>query len=628
MSILSCLQAATPRLVLSCLAVAAGVSLAADPPQLYPVVVTALREPQPLDRVVADVTVIDAVRIRDSAADSVEDLLRREAGIQLSRNGGPGQSSAILLRGGGAGNTLVLIDGVRVGSATLGQTDLSALALGQIERIEILRGPASSLYGADAVSGVVHIFTRRGRGGPRVAAHLAAGGLDSQIGDVSVSGSSGTFDYALGAGIERSDGVSAVREATPFQPLNADADGFERRSASLQAGLAVTPGHRIGIALIQNRLDAQYDGADFLPPTFAPDASADFRRDDRNQVARLDWRGVWSEQMATSAAVSEQRDDSRAGGADVQRYETRRRQAQLQQSWQPGNGQQWIAALEHLEESVTSTPFTPPERSNTGVVLAGNGTFGAHRWQVDLRHDRNSVYGNADTGKVGWAFAPAEGWTLRAVAGTAFRAPSFNELYFPGFGVETLSPERATSVEGSVEWRRDDSFAGLTVYRNRVRDLIVFEPDASLCPPDPAYAFGCARNVGRAVLQGATLQGRHRIGAWALQASLDFLDATDEQTGQRLPRRAAHSGNAGVDWAEGPWSAAALLVAVGARPDGGRQLGAYESVDLQARWRVAPHWRIETQLRNAFDRDIEPVANYRGIGRQAFVGLRYDGAGF
>ena len=137
---------------------------------LAPVVVTGTREPTALDRVVGDVVVIDAARIRDSGADSLEDLLRREGGIQLSRNGAPGQSAALLIRGLGASSTLVLIDGVRVGSATLGQFDFAGLGLAGIERIEILRGPASSLYGPDAVGGVVQIITRRGAGEPRLAA--------------------------------------------------------------------------------------------------------------------------------------------------------------------------------------------------------------------------------------------------------------------------------------------------------------------------------------------------------------------------------------------------------------------------------------------------------------------------
>ncbi len=149
------------RLLLACalfpMAASSWAQAQANPGSTVQVIGT--RAPTALNRVVADVVVIDRDRIRATSADSVEDLLRREGGIQLSRNGGPGQNASVLIRGSGASSTLVLIDGVRVGSATLGQTDLAAVSLAQVERIEIMRGPGSSLYGADAIGGVVNIVT-------------------------------------------------------------------------------------------------------------------------------------------------------------------------------------------------------------------------------------------------------------------------------------------------------------------------------------------------------------------------------------------------------------------------------------------------------------------------------------
>ena len=176
---------------------------------LPPVVVVASREPLAQDQITSDVVVIDAQRIRESAADSVEDLLRREAGVQISRNGGPGQSAGVLIRGASSASTLVLIDGVRVGSATLGLVAFNSLSLAQIERIEVLRGPGSSLYGADAVGGVVRITTLRGQGPASFSAHAALGEYGSREGDVAVSGSTGSFDYAASLGHEHSNGVSA-----------------------------------------------------------------------------------------------------------------------------------------------------------------------------------------------------------------------------------------------------------------------------------------------------------------------------------------------------------------------------------------------------------------------------------
>ena len=595
---------------------------------LAPVVVTGTREPTPLDRVVGDVVVIDADRIRASGADSLEDLLRREGGIQLSRNGAPGQSAGVLLRGSSASSTLVLIDGVRVGSATLGQTDLSALGLAQIERIEILRGPGSSLYGADAVGGVVQIVTRRGAGEPHVTAHAAAGELRSSALDASVDGAQGRFDYAVSASREASRGISAIKPGDAFGLFNPDRDGYLRRNFQMRGGYALAPEHRVGLSVVENRVDAQFDGAEFPPPTFMQDASPNFRNHLVTRAVALDYRGVLTREWTMSAQASRQLDDLVSGGNEPSRFITRRDQLTWQLAWKPSEGQQWLGAVEQLDETAEATGFPGvPRRRNSALVLGWTGRSGPFKAQVDARHDRNSVFGSVDTGKLGLALEVGAGVTLRAVAGTAFRAPTFNDLYFPGFGVPTIAPERSRSLEAGLQWRDSRSAAALTVYRNRVRDLIAFEPDRSFCPTDPAYDFGCARNIGRATLQGATLTAEHRIGAYDLRAAIDLLDARNDLSGDRLPRRAAHQETLSAARSVGAWSTELAWLRVGARPDSGAQLPAYQVVDLQARWRFTPNWRVEAKLLNAFDHRYEAARDYPALGRQAWLGLRYDGRG-
>lgn len=597
---------------------------------LPPVVVVATRAPQPLDRIAADVVVIDAERIRDSPADSLEDLLRREAGLQLSRNGGPGQNASVFIRGSAANGTVVLVDGVRVGSATLGQAEFEALDLAQIERIEVLRGPGSSLYGADAVGGVVQIFTRRGEGPTRAAAHLAAGTLRSGQADASLAGASGAYDFAASLSRERSAGVSALRPGDLFGNFNPDRDGYGRTSAQARLGFSPAAGQRLGASVFQSRLDQQFDSAEFAPPAFLPDATPDFRNRLVTRVAALDYHGDLGHGLTTSLQFARSEDDLTSGGHLLDRFLTRRDQATWQNAWKPDPDQQVVLALERLVEHVRSTSFVADvERDNDGVVLGYSGRFGGHLLQADLRRDDNSQFGGVGTGRLGWSVEVARGWRVRALAGTTFRAPSFNDLYFPGFGIATLRPERGRSVEVGVVYRQGATSASATLYRNRVHDLIAYEADRGFCPADPAYDFGCARNVGRARLQGASLAGEQRLGGWQVRATLDFLDAVDEATGQRLPRRAAHQESLAVDRQEhGGWSWGAALLGVGARPDAGKQLGAYATLDLQARWEFAPRWRVEAKLQNATDRDVEPVRDYRAPGRQAWLGLRYDARGW
>lgn len=595
---------------------------------LGPIVVSGSREPQPLDRVTADVVVIDAERIRASSADSVEDLLRREAGVQVSRNGGPGQSASVFIRGAGSANTVVLIDGVRVGSATLGQVEFESLGLSQIDRIEVLRGPGSNLYGADAVGGVVQIFTKRGEAEPRVTARAAVGGYRSYDAQAGVSGAQGGFDYAASLGRERSRGVSALKPGDQFGNFNPDDDGFKRDTAQVKLGYTPAAGHRIGVNLVSSRLNAQFDASEFAPPTFTQDNTPDFRNKLNSDVVALDYRGVINPAWTTTTLLSHDNDDLKSGGNTINRFRTRRDQITWQNALKLGTDQQLVLALEHLNEKVHSDSFVEDvQRDNTAAVVGYTGGFGAHVVQADLRQDHNSAYGNNTTGRLGWSMAITGNVRVRALAGTTFRAPSFNELFFPGFGVGTVTAEKGRSIELGLTWRQDSSEASATVYRNRVRNMIGYETDATLCPADPAYAFGCARNIGRARLQGATLSGSTRMGGLRVTATLDVLDAKDLDTHQRLVRRAAHQENISADYDLGAWRVGAAVLSVGARPDGGAQLAAYQTLDLRARWRFNPQWQIEVKLLNATNRDVEPARDYQGLGRQAWIGVRYDGKG-
>ena len=595
---------------------------------LAPVVVSGSREPLPIDRITADVVVIDAQRIRESTADSIEDLLRREAGVQVSRTGSPGQSAAVFIRGAGSGNTVVLIDGVRVGSATLGQVEFEAIGLSQIERIEVLRGPGSSLYGADAVGGVVQIFTRRGEGEARVAGNLLVGGHRSLDGSVSVSGAQGGFDYAASLSRQRSRGVSALRPGDRFGNYNPDDDGYARDSAQLRLGFTPAAGQRLGVNLIESRLNSQYDASEYIAPNFSQDATPDFRSKLKSSIASLDYRGEFGPGLAMTAQAAHSDDDLKSGGTEISRYRTQRDQFTLQGAWTPLAGQQLVAVFEHLTERAHSDAFSADEsRRNDALVLGYSGQFGAHTLQADVRQDRNSVYGSNPTARLGWSMEVAKGVRVRVLGGNTFRAPSFNELFYPGYGVPTVTPEKGRSVELGLTWRSGSTEVSATAYENRVRDMIGYETNNALCPADPSYQYGCARNIGEARLRGGTLSATHRWGNLRIAATLDVLDAQDRVQNKRLARRAAHQESLSADYDMGAWAFGAAVLALGKRPDGGAELGAYETLDLRARWRIAPQWQLEAKLLNATNRSIEPARDYQQIGRQAWLGVRFDGRG-
>lgn len=592
--------------------------------QLDQVVVTGSREPEALSRSSADVVVIDADTIRNTTADSLEDLLRREAGMQLARNGGPGQSSGFFIRGASTNQTIVLVDGVRVGSASLGQGEFEALSLAQIDHIEVLRGPASSLYGADGVGGVVQIFTNKGDGPPLVAAHVAIGGYRSRQADLGVSGAQRGVDYAVTVGRESSRGVSAIRPNDQFGFFNPDDDGYARNFGNVRLGYTPAPGHRIGISLLETHLDAQYDSADF-DAEFNADPSPDFRNRLTTRVAAIDYRGTISSMWTTTLQLSHDLDDEISGGGTRTRFTTHRDQATWQNALTLAPGHQLVLAYEHLRESVSGDVFTEePKRRNDAFVVGYSGQVEALGLQADLRRDDNSAYGSDTTGRLGATYRIVDGLKLRALAGTTFRAPTFNDCCFPFFGIATIQPEHGRSVEVGATWQSGATSAAVTLYRNRVRNLIGFDPDpqGTDCPPG---FFGCAANTSRARLQGATLSGSQRWGGLDVRANVDFLDARDADTGQRLTRRAAHQETIAADYATGAWSVGGSILDVGSRPDSGVVLGGYAVVDVRASWRFQPQWRLEAKLLNALDHRVEPVRDYQGLGRQAWLGIRYEG---
>lgn len=611
------------RVVLALLAAAAWPAAASET-----VVVTGSREPLPLQRLAADVAVIEGDALRNTRADSLADLLRREAGLQVSRSGGPGQSTGLFIRGAASQQTLVLVDGVRIGSATLGSTALEALGLAGIERVEVLRGPGSSLFGADAVGGVVNVITRSGDAGSSLDARVAAGGWGAREASGGWRGRVGPLSLAVALAREQDDGVSAITPGDRFGSHNPDRDGHARDSAQLRLGFEPAPGQRLALTLLRTRLDTQYDAAQFLPPSFAPDPSPDFRAQLATDVQALDWRGRVGAGLTASLRVARSTDDHRSGAAGEDRFRTERRHAQAQLAWRASEALRAVVALEQQDDEASSTSYlTPVSRRNRALALEASGSLGQGArvaWQADLRRDDADDRDARTTGRLGGSVALGAGWRLRALAGSSFRAPSFNDLVFPGYGVPGLKAERGRSAELGAAWQGDGAAFAITTWRNRVDDLVAYEPDAARCPPSPAYAFGCAANVAKARLSGTTVSASQALGALQWRVQLDALRARDGLSGAKLPRRADTQATLAADWRVAAWTLGASVAHLGERPDGGAPLAAETTLDLAATWRLAAGWELTARLDNATDEARVPARDYQGLGRQAWLVLRWS----
>ncbi|HEX4883690.1 MAG TPA: TonB-dependent receptor [Casimicrobiaceae bacterium] len=586
---------------------------APPPAQLAPVVVTAARLPQPLDRLTADVTVIDAEEIARSGAQGLAELLQRQPGVEITQNGGPGGTSGVFLRGANRGQTVLLVDGMRVASATVGAPSFEAVPLDQIERIEILRGPASSLYGADAIGGVVQVFTKKASG---PSLELGAGYGTHATRALSAGGSVvlGALRLGVQAGGRRSDGFDATTDRASAFARNPDRDGYETESVSAHAALELARGHELSASVLRNRLDAQFDGG----PGF----------DDRTLTTLDVWqagsRNRITDAWTSRLTVGETRDDSvsRTALGDFG-FLTRQRQLQWQHDVAIPMGTLSLA-YERREESVDEDAgFAVTTRRTNAVVGVWQLRHEDHALQANLRRDDSSQYGGRTTGALAWGWRFAPEWRLTAGYGTAFKAPSFNDLYYPGFSNPELVPERSRNVDASLRWARTQGdwrlAAGVTAWHNEVRDLIVFQCDA---------AFNCLpRNVSSATLAGATLTADAAWQRTTVKLSLDVQDPQDDATGHQLPRRARRHGVLAVGHAIGSVRLGAELVAASRRYDDAenvRAMGGYGIVNLTAEWSAGKGVSVLARVDNVGGKDYELAAGYATGGARGFAGVRWQ----
>ena len=602
------------RAAASCLVALVGWSCgaAAQPVALPQVVVTAARGPQTIEELVADVTVIGAEEIARSGAQSLSELLQRQPGVEVLRNGGPASVSAAFIRGANRGQTLLLVDGLRVASSSVGAPTLEAIPVAQIERIEILRGPASSLYGADAIGGVIQVFTRQPSSAFTGHADAGYGTYDTRTLSAGIGGRLGALRFTLDGGGRRSDGFDATTPDAAFVH-DPDRDGYASEDISASAMLTLADGHELEARVLRNRLDAQFDGG----PGF----------DDRTITQVTSWQGAsrnrWHERWSTLARIGETTDDSvsRTAFGD-NAFRTRQRQYTLQNDLVVPHGRLALAFERREERLDENVGFAVTARNTNAAVAVWQAQRGEHALQANLRHDRSDQYGGQTTGAIawGWRFAPA--WRVTAGAGNAFKAPSFNDLYYPGFSNPGLLPEKARNVEAGLRWNDRVADVALSAqanaWHNRVERLIVFQCDAS---------FACApQNVADATLTGVTLAGEARWRDTTLRATLDLQDPRDDATGHLLPRRAKRHGTFVLTQTLGAAQLGVELVASSRRFDDAentRPLAGYAIVNVTAELPLGRGVTLLARGDNVTDRDYVLATGYATGGAQLFVGVRW-----
>ena len=583
-----------------------------NPQRLDPVAVTATRGSEPVTDLLADITVIGRDEIARAGAQSLVELLQRQPGVEIVQNGGPGSVSGVFLRGANRGQTLVLIDGVRIASSTTGATTLEAIPLDQIERIEVLRGPASSLYGADAIGGVIQVFTRRGAGDSSANVSAGYGTYATSTVTGGASGSAGPLRLSVQGGATRSAGYNAVVNPSNYS-FNEDRDGYESANVSAYAALPWAEGQDLTAQYFRNRLDAQFDGGPGSDDRTITTVQT-WQVTSRNRLAPF-----WVSQLAAGAATDDS--VSQTGFGDFP-YKTTQRQYVWQNELTLPLGA-LTAGLERREERIaTDASFAATSRNTNAAFGIYQLRSGPSSLQANLRRDDSDQYGGKTTGAIAYGYQIAPSLRMTAGGSTGFKPPSFNDLYFPGYSNPALAPETSRNAEigayvyGTAmggTWE-----ARAIAYRNRVSQLIVLQCDVD---------FNCVpRNVARALLEGVTLGFDGRFGATTIAASLDLQHPEDELTGLLLPRRAREHGALSLGHTIGAVRLGAEVVASSYRYDDAtntRRLAGYGILNLTVEWDVAKGWTVFARANNVFDRDYQLAADFSTGGATLFAGLRW-----
>ena len=581
-----------------------------------PIVVTATLGPKTVGESLSSVTVIDDDSIRRQQPKELKELLDAQPGLSVVSNGGYGKQTSVFARGTGSESTILLVDGVRLKSATSGGAPWMYVPPQLIDRVEIVRGSRSVLYGADAVGGVVQLFTpRANEEGNDGWVEAGAGNLNTQQLGAGVATRKGANGFSLNGNYFATDGTS-VRAGGEDQ-------GYRSTAGSASFSHEFSRGGEARVVMLRNEGNTEFDGGntDFIEQILGFSLVT---HPDRN----------WQSRVQFSEARDQQDTESPAYGPS--QFDTRTRTARWENTLTAGT-HELVVGVEHQTDEVdSSTAFDQTSRTNTALFGQSFLNWGPTHVQLGLRADDNEAYGREETGAVALGQELDRQHRLRMSYRTSFRAPTFNDLYYPfenygGFsysGNPDLKPEKAGAFEVGLRGEYRHGFWDLAVYQNDIENLIVIAYSGSTSRPS---------NVERARIRGIELSGGLNWADWTVKAGVSVIDPRDRDSDNRLARRTGKTFRLDVDRTLGAWNLGGSVRAEGYRYDdkaNTTRLPGYGTLDLHSIWHFAPHWQGALKLNNVMDKryatgigyDTTTFApfDYLAVGRTVFLSLRYD----
>lgn len=570
---------------------------------LNPLVVTATLAPRTADESLSSVTVIDEADLRRQDPKDLTDILRAQPGVDLSSSGSFGKNTSLFMRGTGSESTLLMIDGIRLRSATIGGPAWQFLDPQMFQRVEIVRGPRGSLYGADAVGGVVQLFTPEGEGGPRPRISLGGGSFDTRRASASLSGREGGTRYHVAASRLDTDGTEIVE---------GEGDkGYDNTTGLARVSHLFENGAELGVLGLRARGNTEFVGGD-----------TDYVQQVAGVYGELPITDTWTSRLTLSEARDESDNKDTFGDS---RIDTLTQTARWQNTVALG-AHELIAGAEVSEDEVDGTvDYDEESRDNVAIFAQALMDFSPLSVQAGLRHDDNEAFGEEVTGSLALGYAFDDHHTLRASYGTAFRAPTFNELFWPGFGNPNLDPERSETLELGLRGQVGHGFWDLAVYQTEIDDMIATTLQGGRFAPF---------NVEEARIRGVEVATGAELDDWTLRAALTYTDPENrggENHGRRLPRRASQGLRLDADRVLGDWTLGGSWIAQNHRYNdtaNDERLPGFGIVNLRAGWRFAPQWAARLTLENVLDRDVVTARDFSGrdfenAGRAAFLSVQF-----
>lgn len=591
----------------------AGTASAAE--LLPPIVVTPTRVPEDISGTLAPVSVVTREDIERVQAPDMLELLRLQAGVDLARTGGPGSQTSLFLRGTNSNQVLVLIDGVRASSASNGLFAFEQMSPNQIERIEVVRGPRASLYGSDAIGGVVQIFTRD-NSGPN--ARVGGGSYHTGFADAGWGGAVGEKGRAsIQASYEDTRGFSATNPAAGPFVYDPDDDGYDNFSLSAMGGIALGETADLELRGWRSKGSNEFDQGD---------------TDTLNQVLSARLRATLREGWDQTLLVAQSRDDSETESAFASRFESERLSADWQHDFQLPNAASVTVGIDYWRDDVVNKDLVLSETvyderiTNRGLYANGQYPIGAFELQASVRHDDHSSFGGKTTGLVAFGYTVNSALRLVGSVGTAFRAPNANELFSPGVsfgpglppqfaGNPNLDPESSTGIDVGLRHQvSPNETLGIDFYATNVEDLIAFE----------GQNFQ-AININEAHLRGLEFSYAGNHGPWLSSVAVTLQRARNAETDEDLLRRPRHKAALQLDYRfESGAILGSELIAVSEREDVNTTLGGYGLVNLRGRLPIHRDVSLEVRVENLFDKDYELAEGFNTPGLSAYLALRWE----